>query len=148
MIAPSRHANVLPAPRRIPVPPPRSIADLKDRTLGAAVATLGRAPDLGAPGAAGAFALADGDRLARLLDAGGFHEVQLETVTRPVCLGRTVADAASFVMSLPESETLFTGAPNETVNAAVAALRAAFASYVGTQGVVLDATAWLVSARP
>jgi hypothetical protein len=115
--------------------------------LGAAVATLGRAPDLGAPGAAGALALADGDRLTRLLAAGGFQAVQLETVTRPVCLGRTTDDTASFVMSLPESKSLFAGAPKETVDAAVAALRAAFAPYVGSHGVVMDATAWLVSAH-
>jgi SAM-dependent methyltransferase len=115
--------------------------------FGAAVATLGRAPDLGAPGTAGAFALADGDRLTRLLDAGGFQQVQLETVTRPVCLGRTTDDTASFIMSLPESKALFAGAPKETVEAAVAALRAAFAPYLGSHGVVVDATAWLVSAH-
>ena len=89
--------------------------------FGAAVATLGRAPDL--------------------------EEVQRETVTRPVCLGRTTDDTASFVMSLPESKALFAGAPKETVEAAVAALRAAFAPYLGSQGVVVDATAWLVSAH-
>ena len=73
--------------------------------------------------------------------------MHLETVTRPVCLGRTTDDTASFVMSLPESTTLFAGAPKETVDAAIAALRAAFAPYLGSLGVVADATAWLVSAR-
>ena len=50
-------------------------------------------------------------------------------------------------MSLPESKALFAGAPKETVEAAVAALRAAFAPYLGSHGVVADATAWLVSAH-
>jgi SAM-dependent methyltransferase len=115
--------------------------------LGAAVATLGRAPDLGAPSAAGAFAFADGDHLTRLLTAAGFKEVRLETITRPVCLGRTTDDTASFVMSLPESKSLFTGASTATVEGAFAAIRAAFAPYLGSHGVVADATAWLVSAN-
>ena len=55
--------------------------------LGAAVARWVGRPNLGAPGAAGAFAFADGDRLTRLLTAGGFREVRLETVTRPQRVG-------------------------------------------------------------
>jgi SAM-dependent methyltransferase len=115
--------------------------------LGAAVATLGRAPDLGPPDAPGTFAFADGDRLTRLLAAGGFQEVKLQTVTRPVRLGQTKDDAVSFIMSLRESQHLFAGVPQETVDAAGAALRAAFAPYLGSHGVVMDATAWLVAAH-
>ena len=73
--------------------------------------------------------------------------MQLETVTRPVRIGSHSDDAAGFVMSLPQSKALFAGAPKETVEAAVAALRAAFAPYLGSHGVVVDATAWLVSAH-
>ena len=115
--------------------------------LGAAVAALGRAPDLGPSGAPGPFAFADGDRLAGLLAGGGFREVTLETVTRPVRIGRDVDHAVGYIMSLPESRQLFVGVPGDVVDAADAKLRAAFAPYVGSHGVVMDATAWLVSAQ-
>jgi SAM-dependent methyltransferase len=115
--------------------------------LAAAIPLLGRAPDLGTPGTAGPWAFADGDRLTRLITAGGFHDVRLETVTRPQRVGDDVDDAVGFVLSLPESQQLFAGAPEDTVAAAVAAVRAAFAPYAGPEGVVLDATAWLVSAH-
>jgi SAM-dependent methyltransferase len=114
--------------------------------LGAAVAHLGRAPELGTPGAPGPWAFADGDRLTRLVTEGGFRDVRLETVTRPQRIGDDVDDAVGFILSLPESQQLFAGAPEDTVTAAVAAIRAAFAPYAGAEGVVLDGTAWLVSA--
>jgi hypothetical protein len=115
--------------------------------LGAAVARLGRAPDLGAPGAPGPFAFADGARLTRLIEAGGFRNVTLESVTRPQRIGADIEDAVRFIMSLPESQQLFAGAAEETVASTVDALRAAFAPYDGPHGVVLDGTAWLLSAH-
>jgi SAM-dependent methyltransferase len=115
--------------------------------LGAAVAALGRTPDLGPPDAPGPFALADGDRLARLLAGGGFRNVTLERVTRPVRIGRDIDHTVGFIMSLPQSQKLFAAAPRDVVDAAVTKLRAAFAPYVGSHGVVMDAAAWLVSAR-
>jgi SAM-dependent methyltransferase len=73
--------------------------------FGAAVAALGRAPDLGPPGAPGPFALADGDRLARLLTAAGLRDVALEAVTRPVRIGRDIDHTVGFVMSLPRANS-------------------------------------------
>lgn len=115
--------------------------------LGAAVAVLGQAPDLGAPGASGPFAFADGDRLTRLITAGGFPDVSLETVTRPQRIGDDADDAAAFLMSIAEDMQVFAGAPDEVVTAAVDALRAAYAPYAGPHDVVMDGTAWLVSAH-
>ena len=114
--------------------------------LGAAVEALGRAPDLGPPGAPGPFALADGDRLGQLLTEGGFRDVTLESVTRPVRIGRDLDHAVGFIMSLPQSQQLLVGAPPDVADAVVAKLHAAFTPYAGSRGVVMDATAWLVSA--
>jgi hypothetical protein len=50
-------------------------------------------------------------------------------------------------MSLPQSQRLFAGAPDDAVAEAVKALCAAFTPYAGAHGVVMDSTAWLVSAR-
>jgi SAM-dependent methyltransferase len=115
--------------------------------LGAAVPLLGRPPQLGTPGAPGPWAFADGDRLERMLTAAGFRDVRLEPVTRPQRIGADLDDAVGFVMSLPESKQLFAGASEDTVTAAAAAVGAAFAPHVGAGGVVLNASAWLGSAR-
>jgi SAM-dependent methyltransferase len=115
--------------------------------LGALVTLLGRVPDLGPPGAPGPFAFDDGDRLTRLLTAGGFHEVTVASVTRPVSIGHELDDAVGFVMSLPQSQQVFAGAPEDAVAAAVTTLRAAYTPYAGARGVVMDAAAWLVSAH-
>jgi SAM-dependent methyltransferase len=115
--------------------------------LGAVVATLGRPPDLGPPGAPGSFALADGDRVVRLLTGGGFQGVTLETITRPVRVGRDIEHAVGFVLSLPQSQELFADAPQRVIDEAHTALRRGFAPYAGPHGVVMDSTAWLVSAH-
>ena len=115
--------------------------------LGAAVAALGQPPNLGAPGAPGPFAFADGDRLIRLLTAGGFRDVTVEGVTKPQRIGDDADDAAAFLMSIAEDMQVFAGAPDDAVAAARGALRAGYAPYTHPHGVVLDGTAWLVSAH-
>lgn len=115
--------------------------------LGAAAGLMGRQPDLGEPGAPGPFAFADGDRARSLVEAGGFAEVRLQSVTRPQRIARDTDDAAEFVLAQPESKQLLDGA-SQQVRAAVAdALREAFTPYAGPHGVVTDASAWLVTAR-
>ena len=115
--------------------------------FGAAVEAAGRAPDVGAPGAPGPFALADGDRLARLLTGAGFQDVNLETHVRPVRVGRTVDAVTRYILSLPQSQGLFADSPKGTIETAAKALGCAFAPHAGSHGVVLDSTTWLVSAR-
>jgi hypothetical protein len=99
------------------------------------------------PGAPGPFALADGARLSRILEAGGFRDFSLETVTRPHRVGDDVDDVVAFITSLDESRTLFAGKPGDEIAIGVDAIRAALTLYAGPNGVVMDATAWLVSAR-
>ena len=73
--------------------------------------------------------------------------MRLETLTQPFRIGRTISDAVGFILSLPESKQLFAGAPQDTIDAAATALHAGFAPYAGEQGVVTEATAWLVTAH-
>jgi len=116
-------------------------------SLGAVIPLLGRPPDLGEPGVPGAFALADGDRLRGLLTDAGFGTVDLAEVVRPQRIGPDVDDAAGFILALPESRQMFADAPAETPATAAAALRAAFQPFLGPRGVVMDGTAWLVTAH-
>jgi SAM-dependent methyltransferase len=104
-------------------------------------------PDLGPPGAPGPFAFADGDRLRRVLQAGGFHEITLQAVTRPIRMGDNAEDVTAFITSLPEARQLFAGKPQDKVAAAIDALRQALVPYAGADGVVMNETAWLASAH-
>jgi SAM-dependent methyltransferase len=114
--------------------------------IGAAAAHLGL-PDFGPPGFPGPFALAEGVRLRRIVETGGFFDVTLESVTRPHRVGDDVDDVVAFITALDESRALFAGKPEEKVALAVDAIRDALTPYAGPDGVVMDATAWLVAAH-
>jgi SAM-dependent methyltransferase len=104
-------------------------------------------PDVGPPGAPGPFAFADGERLTTVVKAGGFRDVTLEAVTKPIRLGDDADDVVAFITSLREGRELFAGKPEAKVAAAVGALREALTRYAGPGGVVMNETAWLASAR-
>jgi SAM-dependent methyltransferase len=114
--------------------------------FGAAAPHVGL-PDVGPPGAPGPFAFVDGNRLEQAIEAGGFHDITLEAITRPVRIGDDVADVTAFITSLPEAQQVFEGKPAKNVAAAVDALRAGFAPYARPDGVVVNDSAWLASAR-
>jgi len=114
--------------------------------IGAAATHLGP-PDFGPPGAPGPFAMADGTRLRRVLEAAGFRDVAMDAVTRPHRVGKDLEDVVTFITSMDETQSLFAGKPAHRVAAAVQGIREALAPYASPEGVVTDATAWLVSAR-
>ena len=104
-------------------------------------------PDLGPPGAPGPFAFADGDRLRRVLQVGGFRDVTLQAVTRPVRMGDDAEDVSGFITSLPEAKQLFAGKPRDKVAAATNSLRKGLEPYASATGVVMNETAWLATAH-
>jgi len=114
---------------------------------GAAAAAHVGLPDLGPTGAPGPFAFADGDRLKAILETAGFRDINLDEITRPMRLGDNLDDVEAFITSLDLVRELFAGKPEENVSAAIAAAREALAPYAGEHGVVLNGSAWLVTAR-
>ncbi|MFW6091776.1 MAG: class I SAM-dependent methyltransferase [Actinomycetota bacterium] len=114
--------------------------------LAAITPVLQRAPDLAEPGVPGPYAFADGDRLRDVLIASGFRTVSVGAITRPQRIADDAADAASYVLSLPEWKRLLEGLPELVRAEATAALRAAFAPYAGPDGVVTAGSAWLATA--
>ena len=112
-----------------------------------AIAQFGRPPDLGEPGGPGPFAFADGDRFRSVVTEGGFRDVTLAAITRPMLMGSDVEDVVGMVAATPQSQGLFAGQPEAKVRAAVAGLRDAFAPYARPDGVVMSGTAWLLTAR-
>jgi SAM-dependent methyltransferase len=112
-----------------------------------AIAQFGRSPDLGEPGGPGPFAFADGDRFGRVVTEGGFRDVTLGAITRPMLMGSDAEEVAGMVAATPQGQGLFAGQPETKVQAAVAGLRDAFAPYARPEGVVMNGTAWLLMAR-
>ena len=112
-----------------------------------AIAHFGRPPDLGAPGGPGPFAFADGDRFRRVVTEGGFQDVALAAIAKSMLMGSDVEDVVGMVAATPQSQGLFAGQPEAKVKAAIAGLRDAFAPYARPEGVVMNGTAWLLTAR-
>jgi hypothetical protein len=114
----------------------QQFGDTNEALLGPPGEAMLDAPDLGAPGAPGPFAFADGDRLTQLLAGGGFRDVRLETLTQPFRIGRLTGEQAAVRRRPPRHH-----------RCGRHSLHAGFAPYAGEQGVVSEATAWLVTAR-
>ena len=112
-----------------------------------AIAQFGQPPDLGAPGGPGPFAFADGDRFSSVVSEAGFRDVILAAITRPMLMGSDVEDVVGMVAETPQSKGLFAGQPEAKVQAAIGALRDAFAPYARPEGVVMSGTAWLLTAH-
>jgi hypothetical protein len=71
----------------------------------------------------------------------------VEPVTRPQLIADDPDDAVKFVLSLPESQQLFDGVPDDVIAKATEALKDAYVQYTSSLGVVTDASAWLVTAN-
>jgi len=99
------------------------------------------------PGAPGPFALADADRVQHLLTSARFQDVSLGSIARPMRAGSDVDDTVAFFESTDIARRLMADAPPDKIAAALDAIRAALIPYAGDEGVVLNGTAWLVTAR-
>jgi SAM-dependent methyltransferase len=113
---------------------------------GAAAAPHVGLPDM-EPGAPGPFALADADRITLLLTSARFHDVTLEPIARPMRAGSDVDDTVAFFESTDIARRLMADAPPGKITAALDAVRTALLPYASDDGVVLNGTAWLVTAR-
>jgi len=87
------------------------------------------------PGAPGPFALADAERVEHLLASARFGDVS------------DVDDTVAFFESTDLARRLMADAPPGKIAAALGAIRAALLPYSSDEGVVLNGTAWLVTAR-
>lgn len=95
----------------------------------------------------GPFAFADGNRLDHILAAAGFRAVDRRELTLPVRFGTDVGDVIGYLLAQPEAQALLAGRSVGQVSDAMTALRKAYEPYAGPNGVVMDASAWLVTAR-
>jgi SAM-dependent methyltransferase len=92
--------------------------------------------------ATGPFALADADLVQRILRAAGFPDVSLTGIDRLVEVGRDPDDAVDFYAA-----TFGASLPPDVAGAATADLRHSLTPFTTPDGVLLPASAWLVTAR-
>jgi SAM-dependent methyltransferase len=104
-------------------------------------------PDLGEPGGPGPFSLADADRLRMVLTDAGYADIALEEVVRPMMIGDSLDDALHFLQYSDMGDTLMQGVDHETAARAWAAVRDTLAGHTTPDGVVLNGTVWLATAR-
>jgi SAM-dependent methyltransferase len=95
-------------------------------------------------GAPGPFALADPNRLRRLLTGAGFSRVELVDVRAPVNFGPDPDTAHALLAGLLHWMVADLDAPTRA--GALAALRTTLAAHQTRRGVELDSAAWLVTA--
>lgn len=98
-------------------------------------------------GAPGPFGLSDPDDVRRTLGAAGFERVEVAEVRGAVRLGADGGDAFGFVRGLGLTRGLLGGLDDDARQAALDRLRDQLAAHATPQGVLLDASAWLVTAR-
>jgi SAM-dependent methyltransferase len=99
------------------------------------------------PGTPGPFGLADPDDIQHVLTAAGFDDVELAQVREPMYLGADGDDAFSFVARLGITRGLIAGLDNPTRQAALEALQDLLNTRATTDGVLLGAAGWLVTAH-
>ncbi len=96
----------------------------------------------------GMFAFADPDRVRSVLAAAGWRDIEItsEHVSILVGGGGSVEDTVEFLRTGSMGRMMLAGADTDTVERAVASVRAALAPHADAEGVHLGAAVWLVQA--
>lgn len=97
------------------------------------------------PSAPGPFGFADPDHVRRVLEAGGFDDIELESVEEPVNLGTDGDDAFSFFSTVGIVEGLTQDLEEEAKAAALEKLHRALVAHQSEEGVLLGSSAWLIT---
>lgn len=97
----------------------------------------------------GPFSFADPDRVRRILDGAGFHDVALEKFDAPLILGATadLDEAVDFSLDMGPLALLLADVDPEVRARIRGALREGLAPHHGPEGVKLTGATWLVEAR-
>jgi SAM-dependent methyltransferase len=104
-------------------------------------------PDPGDPDAPGPFGFADMERVHRILSRADFGEIATERVIGKVG-GGTLDETASMLLQLGPINSIVENLDDLTRSAILTDIRIALTKFETSGRVLLDATAWLVSARP
>lgn len=115
---------------------------------GAALAEHVPPADFGSGDGPGMFAFADPDRLRPILATAGWRDIEITSEHASILVGGggSVDDAVGFLRTASMGRTMLAGADADTVDRAVASVRATLAPYADADGVRMGAAVWLVQA--
>jgi SAM-dependent methyltransferase len=115
----------------------------------AAIAQVLPLPEPPQPRSPGPFAFGDPDYVGTVLRDAGFRAVELEALVGSLLLGggSSLDETVDWLRGTTLARAVFSDADPDTVDRAVASVRAALAPHEGADGVRLAAAAWLVRAR-
>jgi len=99
------------------------------------------------PKAPGPFAFADTDYVRGILEAAGYADINVESVTMDLCVGENLDAAMEFQAEVGPMARVLAELDGDARQRAMDAARAALEPFVTPDGIVLGAAAWLVSAR-
>jgi len=104
--------------------------------------------DLGSGDGPGMFAFADPDRVAGILTAAGWRDIEMTSEHVPILYagGGSVEDAVAFMRTGSTGRMMLAGADAATADHALESVRTALAPYADAEGVHLGAAVWLVRA--
>ncbi len=98
----------------------------------------------------GPFSMADQDMVTKQFEFAGYTDIRFDRVDAPVMVGRTPDDAVAFQIALGPAGEVFREAGDEAVrkqDEIEAVLKSELKKYETPDGVVLDSSSWVISAR-
>ena len=98
----------------------------------------------------GPFSMADQDMVTKQFEIAGYTDIRFDRVDAPLVVGRTPEDAVAFQIALGPAGEVFREAGNEAVrkqDQIEAALKSELKKYETPDGVVLESSSWVISAR-
>ncbi len=101
----------------------------------------------GDPTAPGPLALADPDRVRRILGDAGYVGVELQDVRLPVHLGDTLEEAVDFMYTLNPALAGFDERDPELAATIRGSIGDVLADHLGAEGVETDSATWVVTAE-
>lgn len=104
-------------------------------------------PEPSEPDAPGPFAFANMEWVRRILSRSGFGEIETDRLTGKAG-GGTLDETARMLLELGPLGSIVESIDDATRSAILADIRTALTEYESSGRVSLDATAWLVTARP
>jgi SAM-dependent methyltransferase len=98
----------------------------------------------------GPFSMADPDVVTKQLEIAGYEGIEFERVDVPLMVGNTPEDAVEFQLALGPAGEIYREAgelAEQRRDQITAALRKELARHENAEGIVMDSSSWVVTAR-
>ncbi len=98
----------------------------------------------------GPFSMSEEEVVRKQLEIAGYDDVTFERIDAPLMVGRTADEAVAFQLALGPAGEIYREAgelAEQQHDKIVAALKSELARYETDEGIVLDSSSWMISAR-